>query len=304
MPVSQRRPVHKTLGNAEISCGAYTCFNHRHLNMSFITKNNARQLEYQVDRDEIEKIMLDDLYKLSLWMLTKKEQQWLAAARIFYENPEFYVNHIYKKSERKADSNLVYPPGPPAYHARQDCEVLRRDYVNYEIPLEIIGRGEDAVREFREWWKSQEQLLNSNSKRFLELMSIRWLLLNPPSLQSITADNSGVETLENPEFAEVELEIDDLIKAMNEIRRSHPVLIKEYGKRTFAVRNGSIQIDDASDRRVLEDWDSKKDLLKRKLRLFFQLRFNPELEISGSVLDSLGFKKCKRCHEREQAFSF
>ena len=158
--------------------------------MAFITKNNARQLEYQVNRSEIEKIMLDDLYKLSLWMLSKKEQQWLGAARMFYENPEFYVDHIYQKSKIKTDSNMVYVAGSPAYHAKQDCTALKQDYVNYEIPLEIIGRGDDVVREFREWWKSEEQLLNSDASRFFELMSIRWLLINPPRMQSITANNS------------------------------------------------------------------------------------------------------------------
>ena len=272
--------------------------------MAFITKNNARQLEYQVDKSEIEKIMLDDLYKLSLWMLTKKEQQWLGAARMFYENPEFYVDHIYQKSERKTDSNMVYVAGSPAYHAKQDCTALKQDYVNYEVPVEIIGRGDDTVRAFREWWKSEEQLLNSNEGRFFELMSIRWLLINPPSMQSITADNSGIRTLENPDIAGVETEIDETIKSMNEIRKNNLLLIKDYGKRTFAVRKGTVSIESTSDRKVLDDWDSKKESLKRKLRLFFQLRFNPDLEISGSVLDSLGFKKCKQCHEREQTFSF
>lgn len=240
--------------------------------------------------------MLEDLYKLSLWMLTKKEQQWLAAARMFYENPEFYVSHIYQKVEKKSDPNLVYTAGSPAYHSTKDCEVLKQDYVNYEIPPEIMGRGDDVAAAFREWWKSEEQLLNSNPSRFLERMSIRWLLKNPPNLQSITADNSGIEERENPDIAEVEAEIDALIQSMNEFRRENPVLIKEYGKRTFAVRKGTLKIDDAGDRRMLEKWDEQKDLLKRKLRLFFQLRFNPDLEIGGALLEALGFKKCKRCH--------
>lgn len=272
--------------------------------MAFITKNNARQLEYQVDKSEIEKIMLDDLYKLSLWMLTKKEQQWLGAARMFYENPEFYVDRIYQKSEKKTDSTMVYVAGSPAYHAKQNCTVLKQNYVNYEIPLEIIKRGDDTVRAFREWWKSEEQLLNSNPSRFFELMSIRWLLINPPRMQSITADNSGVQALENPDISVVEAEIDEVIKSMNEIKKNNDLLIKDYGKKTFAVRKGTVSIESESDRKVLDDWHSKKELLKRKLRLFFQLRFNPDLEISGSVLDSLGFKKCKQCHEREQPFSF
>lgn len=267
--------------------------------MSFITKNNARNLEYQVNRSEIEKIMLNDLYKLSLWMLTKKEQQWLGAARIFYENPEFYVNHIYQKVERKNDPNLVYVAGSPAYHAKQDCEALKQDYINYEIPPEIIGRGDNTVHEFRIWWKSEEQLLTSNPNRFLEKMSIRWLLHNPPTLQSITADNSGVEVQENPDVSKVELEIDELLKSMEAIRRDNPDLIKNFGKRTFAVIKGTERIESSIERKILNDWDNKKNLLKRKLRLFFQLRFNPDLEINGSVLDSLGFKKCKRCHETE-----
>lgn len=264
--------------------------------MSFITKNNARQLEYQVNRSEIEKIMLDDLYKLSLWMLTKKEQQWLAAARMFYENPGFYVAHIYQKVEKTKTPNLVYFGGPPAYHASQDCEALKQDYVNYEVPVEIMRRGDSVVEEFREWWKSEEQMLSSEPSRFLERMSIRWLLQNPPSLNSITADNSGVKKLENPDISVVEAEIDALIRMMNEIRVANPALIKEYGKRVFAVRQGILSVESSTDREVLEKWEDHKTLLKRKLRLFFQLRFNPDLELSGSVLESLGFRKCKRCH--------
>lgn len=266
--------------------------------MSFITKNNARQLEYQVDRDEIEKIFIEDLYKLSLWMLNRKEQQWLAAARMFYENPDFYVSHIYKKIERKPNTNLIYAGGTPAYHAKQDCEVLKNDYINYEIPVEIIFRGEETVHDFREWWKSEETLLNSNPERFVEIMSIRWLLQNPPKIQSISANNSGIETHVNPDIGEIESEIDLLIQSMNELRANNPILIRDFGRRSFAVSNGDVSIDNPTDRAILGEWNKKKELLKNRLRTFFQLRFNPDLELKGAVLDSLGFRACKRCHEK------
>lgn len=272
--------------------------------MSYITKNNARQIEYQVNRSEIEKIALDGLYKLSLWMLTVKEQQWLAAARMFYENPEFYVDHIFQKIEKRDDSSLVYVGGVPAYHATKDCDVLKQDYVNYEIPVEIIGRGDSEVKAFREWWRSEEHLLHENPGRFLELMSIRWLLKNPPTLQSISADNSGVEVIENPDLAAVEGEIDQLISSMNEIRMANPALIKEFGRRTFAIQKGQLAVDSPGDRLILDDWDGKKSMLKRKLRLFFQLRFNPDLELDGSVLEALGFKRCRRCHKDDLVLAF
>ena len=102
------------------------------------------------------------------------------------------------------------------------------------------------------------------------------------------------------------MEIDKTITSMNEIRKNNIPLIKEYGRMTFAVLKGTFSIEavSESDKKILVDWDKKKELLKHKLRLFFQLRFNPDLEISGSVLDSLDFKKCKQCHGREQPFSF
>ena len=83
---------------------------------------------------------------------------------------------------------------------------------------------------------------------------------------------------------------------MNEISKANLDLIKSFGKRTFAVRKGAITIDNINDRKILADWDERKSLLKYKLRLFFQLRFNPDLEIKESLLESLGFKRCKRCH--------
>lgn len=118
----------------------------------------------------------------------------------------------------------------------------------------------------------------------------------PPSLQSITANNSGVKIRENPDISVVEAEIDELIRSMNEISKANLDLIKSFGKRTFAVRKGAITIDNINDRKILADWDERKSLLKYKLRLFFQLRFNPDLEIKESLLESLGFKRCKRCH--------
>lgn len=265
--------------------------------MAFITKSNARHLEYQTNRHSVEKILVEDLYKLSLWMLTKKEQQWLAAARMFYENPDFYIKHIYVKVERpKGPSNLVYVAGQPAYHARKECDVLSRDYLNYEIPPEIVGRGEPVVVQFREWWKSEQTLLNSDPKRFLEKMGIRWLLKNPPNLRSIEADNSGVEVVENRELSEVESEIDNLIEFMGSVRADRPELIDKYGKRTFMVKNGSIDIENADDRSTLVDWDKRKDTLKDRMRLYFQLRFNPDLEMKGTVLESVGFRPCAHCH--------
>ncbi len=264
--------------------------------MPYITKNNARNIEFQVNQSRIERIALDDLYKLSLWMLTKKEQQWLAAARAFYENPEFYINHIYQKIEKPDNSRLVYTGGKPAYHDSRDCEALKRDYVNYEIPVEIEGRGEREIHAFREWWKAEEKLLLSNPSRFVDRMSIHWRLKNPPDLRAISADNSGVAVVENFDVAAVEAEIDNLLNAMNEIRRANPTLIQEFGKRTFAVQRGKISIANEEDRATLNDWDKKKSTLKEKLRLFFQLRFNPDLELDSSLLDALGFKRCSSCH--------
>ncbi len=264
--------------------------------MAYITKSNARNLEYQVKRSEIEKIMVDDLYKVSLWMLTKKEQQWLAAARIFYENPKFYIDRIYEKVERTSSGNLVYVSGVPAFHADQQCDVLTRDYLNYVIPEEIVARGEGVVAQFRDWWKGEEELLRSDSSRFLEKMGIRWLLRNPPSVNSIEADNSGVDETENRDLTEVENEINELIALMGEVRSRHGDLIAEFGKRTYAIKQGTVKIDNQKDKAVLEDWEKKKEKLKGDLRLYFQLRFNPELELQGSVLESLGFKSCAQCH--------
>lgn len=74
-------------------------------------------------------------------------------------------------------------------------------------------------------------------------MSIRWLLLNPLSLQSVAADNIGVQSLENPDIAVIEPEIDKLVKSMNDIGRGNPVFFKEYGKRILGIRKGTIPIE-------------------------------------------------------------
>lgn len=273
--------------------------------MPFITKNNARQLEYQVNNSKVERIMVDDIYKLSLWMLTKKEQQWLGAARMFYENPEFYLNHIYQKIEKKNNPNLVYLPGRPAYHKDKDCIVLNRDYINYEIPLEVIGMGELKVQEFRDWWKSEEQLLKSDPDRFWEKMSIRWLLTNNVRGQEIKADNSGVEAYENYDLSGIEVKIDKLIESMKEIQKNNISLINEYGKKTYKILvTKELEIKNQDDYTLLSDWDNKKSLLKREMRIFFQLRFNPDIEVKESLLESIGYVKCSQCHKNKLILDF
>lgn len=269
--------------------------------MSYITKSNARHLEYQVDRSQIEKLSLEDLYKYSLWMLTKKEQQWLAAARAFYENPEFFIDRIYQKVEIVDNGTLVYVGGTPAYHASQDCEVLLRDYHNYVIPAEILDRGDkdkQVLQRFREWWKLKEQLLHSNPRQFLIDMELQWKLRNPPSIRSIEANNSGVERHANRDIAEVEADIDSLIESMKELRSQEPDLIKKYGEKTFLLKKNSfLDMENQDNRELLERWHEMKESLKDNLRIFFQLRFNPDLKLDGSLLSALGFKACTRCHE-------
>jgi len=41
----------------------------------------------------------------------------------------------------------------------------------------------------------------------------------------------------------------------------------------------------------------KKDL-KNLLCHYFRIKFNPELEFLGDLLDNLGFLRCKACHDK------
>lgn len=261
----------------------------------YITEANARSIEMGLDKEKAHKIYCDDLYELSLWMLSRTEQQWLAAARMFYENSEFYIQNFYKKVEVKNNDDFVFVGKNPSYHFSRHCEFLQANYVNYRIPVEIAVRGALEKERYRAWFKEHEYLCHESPERFITKMEASFLLKNRPHIGEMKASNSGVTSHDNVQLDDIRERISTRIEGMRIMRSQRPDLVKAYGLRSHVVRTGKLSLGQAAERDFVLAWDKEKSELKKELKEYFRIRFNPDLELQQTILQSIGFEPCKAC---------
>lgn len=263
----------------------------------YITAANAKKILAGADSNELKKIYLDDLYKMSLWMFSEGERRWLGAARTFFENPDFYVDKFYKpvaKSKDKSSDFVFVSKLPPAYHIDPKCEKLISDYSNYLIPAEIVHKGEKAKDDFRIWFDENRVYLEE-PEVFINKMSARFFLKNPPNIEAIKLGNSGVVDKKDLSLGGIENRISEKISEMDKVRCEHRALIAKFGMKTHLIEKVDETVEDPKELEILKNWHQAKMDLKADLRTYFQLRFNPDLKFSGSLLESLGFRKCTSC---------
>jgi hypothetical protein len=181
--------------------------------MAFITKSNAKSILFNISLQKAGNIPTDAIYIRDISILSDNERKWLAAARMFYENFDLFIEHVYLKKERPTDTKtLVYEGRSPSYHEDRSCKNLLSDYFNFEIPVEIQESGSEAVSQFRKWFRANEHSISENRQLFITKMEAAFLLKNPPSTKSLDAPNSGVETIENVDLQSLQSSIDGVLE--------------------------------------------------------------------------------------------
>ena len=238
--------------------------------LSFITKSNfinvLTKLNYSKDA-----INLEDLYTIKLQhILSIPELSLLYIFKEACKDPDL-IFECYKRIEKNKDTKKwVYEGGVPAYHCNSGCEKLVSDYWNMEIPPEIESKGDSAILR----------------------LSAEFFLKNTP--KTVLSNNSGVSDIDNICLEDLETRINSLLINAEKFRNKDldtKLKIAKLGYGTHKVKEAR---DPDS---VLFTWHNiyKKDL-KNLLCHYFRIKFNPELEFRGDLLDNLGFLRCKACH--------
>jgi ribosome-binding factor A len=65
--------------------------------------------------------------------------------------------------------------------------------------------------------------------------------------------------------------------------------------KTYLLGKGRLGLQEAGDLEVLKAWHESKEVLKKDLKTYFKLKFNPDLEFQDTLLQSIGFRPCKSC---------
>ncbi len=269
--------------------------------MSYITVANAKRIINQTDIKSLD--IQGELYKRRIYFYNKFEKNLLLSFRELFKDAEKYFSEIYVKVHNVDSFKYVYEGHAPAYHSALDCSKISAVYENYKIPDEIADQGKDEVLKFRKWFNENKEHLN-NPEIFVMHLKMRWgIETNPKAIQY---KNTGYYKLENYSIEELEEKIDDLLTEAVQYYKSSEratAVLKKYSRATFlAYRPGRLENNDTgySDKEIKEILMEYDERFKRPLSVmlieYYKVSFNPDLELNGFLLESLGFKRCSYCH--------
>jgi hypothetical protein len=213
----------------------------------------------------------------------------------------------YKPIVTEDKFKYIYEGAKPAYHTGNDCVRLLSNFKNFEIPDQVRTKGEQAVTEFREWFKTVQNIFNEKPVIFEALLFSRYGIQS--NVREVDYINSGAEEKENLDLPELERRIDGLLteagRYFNEQDKVQQNLIRRFGKLTFlAYINKEIYSNDSGlsddDLKVfLRSYDIKfKKPIKALLKEYYRVLYNPEMKFEGQLLEALGFRPCGSCHDQ------
>ena len=200
---------------------------------------------------------------------------------------------MYTKVKKQDTHKYVYEGTAPAYHFSHECERLRSDFTNYEIP-EIIKDDAEKILKFRVVFKECIALIK-NGKIDVATNRINSAMGWPygyPSIADIDFKNGGAIEFENANLEDVIEKINQILFDAEIFRNSEPNvkdIIDHLGYGTHKRK----EIKDQN--HPLYKWHNYKTELKHVIQTYFRVKLNPELKFEGEILDELGFRPCSFC---------
>jgi len=247
----------------------------------------------------------DILYQRPIYIFSKLEKARLLAIKQFFKNPEPFIEFHYQQVKKgQQNTNHLFPSSNPAYHLSLNCDALHADYWNILIPPQIQIRGEIVKNEFRNWFRENEWLYENKKELFMIKLSSRFNI-RLSELQIIERINSGVTTVVNENLDSINLQISQLLRAAGKIYYSsqkNNVILKQYqhstclGYRDDILHSNRTGYSEKDVKTLLRNYNEKfKKPLKKLLTTYFKIKYNPELQFSGHLMERLGLSLCKYC---------
>ena len=119
--------------------------------------------------------------------------------------------------------------------------------------------------------------------------------------------NSGVDEIENLNLEELENEIDGLLREAGRFYYKDDktnTILRRFSKLTFLankteeIYDNDTGYSDEEVKKVLKEHLTRfKYPIMDKIREWYKIKYNPELEFEGKLLEQLGFRPCSNCHK-------
>lgn len=270
--------------------------------MSYITVSNAMKVLASINFDAC-KELVGDPYKKPIYFFNKREIQLLLGLKELYRDPEYFVLEYYRPIVTEDKYVYVYEGIQPAYHAGNECERLHSNFKNFKIPESIKQNGQQAVIEFREWFKKHQKEFYEKPDVFEALFYSKFGF----KAEKVDYENSGIEEKENLDLTELEQRINGILTEAGRFFREcdavHQNIIRRFGKMTFwayinkEIYSNDTEIGDDDLKAFLRGYDIQfKKPIKMLLKEYYRELYNPEKKFEGQLLEALGFRPCGACH--------
>src|SRR5690554_3292584 len=128
--------------------------------MPFVTDYNTNLVFKKLIGEIPDNIREWQPYKKSIYFLNRLDKTNLQYFKKFCENPIENIDTIYKPIEITDNHEFVYEGSNPSYHKYENCDRLSSNFINYRLPAEIKERGDDAIEEYRKWFKENEKVFS------------------------------------------------------------------------------------------------------------------------------------------------
>lgn len=270
--------------------------------MSFITKSNSFRIISKINLKEAPEIS-EDVYDKPIYFLNSLEKKTLIHFKNFLKSPSNFIKDYYKPIEVRDNFMYVYEGGRPSYHLTRDCSKLKSDYKNYAIPKQIRDMGNEKIKEFRKWFKSNIYLIDKPNDVFQMRIQNRFGI--KISLSELNHENSGVIKINNLNLNELENKINSYLfesaQYFKKASQEKKDIIRKYQKHTYLAYNNKefenkTRFSDDVIRRFLMEYDKNFKLpTKELLKEYYRVKYNPQLKFEGDLLEQLGFKLCNVC---------
>lgn len=267
----------------------------------YITKANSKRIIRKLDLNELN--LQGSIYSQPIYFFNHKEEQALLAYKEFVMNPEKFVDEVYQVVNTEDHFYYVFEGEVPCYHQKENCERLHAEFRNYIIPQEIRNRGTETIMRFRQWFKENMYLLEGKDDVFE--MRIQAAFGIRIKMNEIVKENSGIQTIVNWNLRELEETLNTKIKEAGRFyykSSKHTKILKQYSKFAYLgnydvpLYNNSTGYSDNEVKELLSEYEANyKSVIRELLYDYYRVKFNPDLEMEGYLLEQLGFRPCRHC---------
>ena len=247
-------------------------------------------------------------YRKKIWFFNKLDKSNLLYFRMWCENPSLKPDSIYRAYDYSDKKNYVYEGNKPAYHKYECCPNLHSNFKNFKIPQQIKDMGDDKIKEFRNWFKENEEIFTKYNDQYKLRLKVKYGIDAFQNDLVVNFENSGSVFKENLTLERIEKRIDSILdnykyyflsnekrkKALSEFQKKAYLFKKDY---KFINNSGYSDIELKNLILELEAWFIKPTI--EYLQEYYKIYYCNDIEIQKEIFEALNFKPCGHCYSAD-----